>query len=138
MTLAREDRQFVEGKLYKYKIYEQILNEYEAEYNAITEKLPGGIAKMPEGSETSDNTFKNVSYIMLLDNKAKTARFYKRAIDDIYNLLNSEEKQIIRLKYWDRRLTDYGIYRELGMSERNFYYKLENILDKFAERMCIK
>lgn len=130
-------KKFIEGELRKYKLNKQIIQQYEEERQAIASKVSGGIGQIPESKEASDPVFKRYLWLEKIEGKAERAKFYNRIIEDVYNnLLNEQEKQIVKMKYFEGLLTDYGICREIGVSRRDFYRKLNVILWKFAERMA--
>ena len=135
--LENHVKKFIEGELRKYKTNQQIIQQYEEERQAIASKVSGGIGQIPESKEVSDPVFKRYIWLEKIEGKADRARRYNRMIDDVYNeLLNDEERRIVKMKYFDGLLTEYGICRELGMDRTTFWRKKKEILRKFAERMA--
>lgn len=57
------------------------------------------------------------------------------AVTDVYEKLSDMDKELIRLKYWDRRLTADGIAMRLGISRPSVYVRLNKIITEIAKRM---
>jgi len=59
------------------------------------------------------------------------------AIEAVYNRLNDQDKELIRLKYWDGKLTPDGIALALNIDKSTMYYRLNNIIVEVARRLAL-
>jgi len=59
------------------------------------------------------------------------------AIESVYNRLNDQDKELIRLKYWDGKLTPDGIALALNIDKSTMYYRLNNIIVEVARRLAL-
>lgn len=57
------------------------------------------------------------------------------AIDSVISALPDLDKELIRLKYWDGKLTPEGIALKLNMGRTTVYEHLNNILVEIARRL---
>lgn len=70
-----------------------------------------------------------------------TSKRYKRltesyeAISRVLARLDDDQRKFVQLKYWDRKLTDYGICQRLYISRRTLYNWRHRILRSIAAEM---
>jgi len=57
------------------------------------------------------------------------------AIESVYDNLSDQDKELIRLRYWDGKLTPEGIAMKLNIGRTTFYERLNNILVIIAKRL---
>ena len=57
------------------------------------------------------------------------------AIESVLNGLNEQDRELIRLRYWDGKLTPEGIAMKLNIGRTTFYERLNNILVIIAKRL---
>ena len=57
------------------------------------------------------------------------------AIESVYEHLNDQDKELIRLRYWDGKLTPEGIALTMNLGRTTFYQRLNNILVVIAKRL---
>ena len=57
------------------------------------------------------------------------------AIESVLNNLNEQDLELIRLRYWDGKLTPEGIALKLNIGRTTLYERLNNILVIIAKRL---
>ena len=57
------------------------------------------------------------------------------AIESVLVKLNDQDKELIRLRYWDGKLTPDGIALKLNIGRTTLYERLNNILVILAKRL---
>ena len=57
------------------------------------------------------------------------------AIESVYDKLSDLDKELIRLRYWDGKLTPEGIAIKLNLGRTTLYERLNNILVIIAKRL---
>ena len=57
------------------------------------------------------------------------------AIDSVLSKLNEQDLELIRLRYWDGKLTPEGIAMKLNIGRTTLYERLNNILVIIAKRL---
>jgi len=57
------------------------------------------------------------------------------AIQSVYDRLNGQDKEMIRLKYWSGGLTPDGVAMKLNIDKSTLYYRLNNIMVEIARRL---
>ena len=57
------------------------------------------------------------------------------AIDSVLTKLSEQDKELIRLRYWDGKLTPEGIAMKLNIGRTTLYERLNNILVIIAKRL---
>lgn len=72
--------------------------------------------------------------LLAMEHRAERALFYVQAIDSVLSTLTTVDKQLIKLKYFEGKLTNAGVASELGIGERQFYEWRNTIIRKFALR----
>ena len=84
----------------------------------------------PEQRPTEDIAVKIAAdrYIFQLEQTVAT-------IDSVINSLSELDKELLRLRYWDGKLTPDGIAIKLNMDRSTFYDRLNKILVEIARRM---
>lgn len=132
--LKKAEFLFVEHKLKEYPINKKIIAEYEAQTDHLLHGTRKPMDGQPGGSDISRPTEATAIQLALLENTAKCEDFWIRAIEDVLDILPSEHKRLIELKYFEGHLSNVGVALELGIDERDFYRWRDRILPKFARR----
>lgn len=57
------------------------------------------------------------------------------AIESVYEHLTDQDKELIRLRYWDGKLTPEGIALTMNLGRTTLYQRLNNILVVIAKRL---
>lgn len=129
-------RRFVEYKLYHYRELKAVINEWQARREDLLHRGQQIDPSCPPPTQLSQRspTENAVMQMLLLETKAQRESFWVRAIEDVLKILPEQERRLVELKYFDRLLTNTGVARELGISERLFYEWKDRILRRFAER----
>lgn len=106
--------------LYKYPFWKNLIRMKEDDIiNASGDSDDG----MPRGTDMTSLTESKA--IRLIDDEElqeikSKVRCLQIAVDSLEDI-NKSYSKIVRLKYFERNLTDKEIYRNLGISERTFY-----------------
>lgn len=129
-------RRFVEYKLYHYRELKAVIAEWQARREDLLHRSKQFDLTAPPPSQLSQAspTENIVMQMLLLETKAQRESFWVWAIEDVLEILPEQERRLVELKYFDRLLTNTGVARELGISERLFYEWKDRILRRFAER----
>jgi len=152
-TIAIDDRipthvfRFVERELYDYPVNKELVMDYLQRRN---DELTRG-RQAPESltihgkyqvadtgtlsGEVSNPVQSKAIRLLALEHKAERALFYVQAIDSVLSTLTTVDKQLIKLKYFEGKLTNAGVASELGIGERQFYEWRNTIIRKFALRL---
>ena len=129
----REVLRFVENELYAYPWMEQELQELradiiEAGYGTTT--VPVNNKRITPGDPTLEKTIK-----LITSKRLKRLTESYEAISRVLARLDDDQRKFVQLKYWDRKLTDYGICQRLYISRRTLYNWRHRILRSIAEEM---
>ena len=71
---------------------------------------------------------RNPAYIMEQERIVK-------AIESVLDSLNEQDLELVRLRYWDGKLTPEGIAMKLNIGRTTLYERLNNILVIIAKRL---
>jgi len=118
----REVLRYVETELYAYPWIEK---EIEVLRSEILDSSPER-AEVPSKS-LGDPTFSKTVKLLSSKRLKKLTENYE-AITRVLNVLPPEQLEFVRLKYWQREYTDYGIWQRLHISRRTYYRWREQIL----------
>ncbi len=129
----REVLRFVENELYAYPWMEQELQELradiiEAGYGTTT--VPVHNKRITPGDPTLEKTIK-----LITSKRLKRLTESYEAISRVLATLDDDQRKFVQLKYWDRKLTDYGICQRLYISRRTLYNWRHRILRSIAVEM---
>lgn len=132
-TLYPDVRTFVERQIRWYHENKRQLETLEMDLfpsiiSQYGHKAGGG--SDPEKRPTEDTAIKIASDIYVFQLGVSV-----NAVREVYESLPDIDKELIRLKYWDRRLTADGIAMRLGISRPSVYVRLNKILAEVAKRM---
>ena len=129
----RQVLRFVENELYAYPWMEQELQELRAdiiEAGYRTTTVPVNNKTITPGDPTLEKTIK-----LITSKRLKRLTESYEAISRVLGRLDEEQRKFVQLKYWDRKLTDYGICQRLYISRRTLYNWRYRILRSIAEEM---
>lgn len=131
--LPRHVRQYVEKELYDFPFNEAAVRRYEQMVEDVVYEKP----VVPEGGGRpstghSDPTGRKGVRLALLAEKYWSASWRVEAIREVMKLLTEEERQIVRMRYFERAYTHEGIMFELGLSRGTYFRRLNEILRRFA------
>ncbi len=151
-SVAVDDRipshvfRFVERELYDYPINKDLVLDYLRRRNEELTKMRqapesvtiDGVYQIAGTSTApglaSDPVSNKVIRLIAMEQRAERALFYVQGIDSVLSTLNDVDKRLIKLKYFECKLTNSGIAEELNISERELYRVRNAIIRKFAIR----
>lgn len=125
-------RQFIEYQL-------RYFHENKRQLESLkTDLIPSAIPKYgpqsggfdPEQRPTEDTAVK-----IATDAYIRQLEFTVSAIDSVLHILPEEDVELIRLKYWDGKLTPEGIALALSVDRSTMYDRLNKILVEIARRL---
>lgn len=135
--LTPAEIKFVESKLYSYMDSKKAIEAWEQAKEDIINETPTLGPGMPKGSGVGRPTENKAIRLMLLEQKAERERFWVTAIEDVLEILPEEDYKLVKLKYFDQYLSNYGVAKCLNISESSFYRRRDRILWRFASRFGI-
>jgi len=127
----RGTRIFVQTELSSYEETKKDLEELKAE---IAETRAIDTAEERRGSSIGNPT-ENKAASIITNKRLRRMEETIRAIEVVFNSLPPEKKRLVKMKYWDRRYTDFGIANELFISDRTFRRWNRNIITSIAKEM---
>jgi RinA family phage transcriptional activator len=116
-SISRGARKHIESELYAYHDTKQAIKDLRAD---IIEGSPVSDGTGIRGSEPGNTTLHKAARLYddkLLRQLCRTVE----AIDKTVARLPEAKRELVRLKYWDRNLTSYGIASKLGVDERTVW-----------------
>lgn len=113
-TISRGARKHIESELYAYHDTKKAINDLRAD---IIEGSPAQDATGIRGS-TPGNPTGNKAARLYDDKLLRQLCRTVEAIDKTLARLPDPKRELVRLKYWDRNLTSFGIASRLGVDER--------------------
>lgn len=133
MRVEQANFKMIESELYSYKDTLQYIADKEDEILNST----GGGSEI-RGTDISDITGSKALRLISHKELAECRRRV-RAIDASIEILKqgseSKKYELVKLKYFDKRLTDYGIIKELYISRRTFYRWRREIIELIAYQL---
>ena len=133
MKFKKPTFRHIESELFSYndtlKEIQALRNEIMFTKENADENIGGGRSSLP--SSPTENAAVKLAANKRLNNLEEIAR----AIEEVYNISNSEYKNLIRLKYWTRPQTKTweGIAAELHISRRQALRWRDQIIQAIAE-----
>lgn len=128
---------FTERKLYGYKRSKELLASMQRQLDDIlTMGSKHGDANAwirPQGTH-GDPVGERSVRALILERGIHDLTFWVQAIEDGLTVLTEQQRQLVRLKYFDRLLTNEGVMREMRLSNRAFYGLRNEIIEVFAIR----
>lgn len=126
----RDVFRYVEAELYAYPWRKQEIERLRAD---IIDATPERLAAV--GAEgVGDPTLSRVMRLLTSKRLERLVEHYE-AITRVYERLEPEKKRLVEMRYWQRELTDLGIYRRLHVSRRTYFYWRGQILLAIAREM---
>lgn len=133
-SIRRANFKMIELELYN---YHESLQELEVMKNDIIESTASGEGLRVQNGVT-DVTCRKADALMSSVAIRETERRVK-AIEHAVNLLechpDKDRIKLLKLKYFDKHLTDYGIQQEIGISERTYRNWRREIIQLVADRL---
>ena len=129
----REVLRFVENELYHYPWIEQQLQELSADI--IEAGYGTTIVHVKKKTSTPGNPTLEKTIKLITSKRLKRLTESYEAISRVLARLDDDQRKFVQLKYWDRKLTDYGICQRLYISRRTLYNWRHRILRSIAEEM---
>lgn len=122
--MPKHKRRAVEDDLRKYPYYKNVL---EAMRDEIIYSSNHEVKGMPRGGEQTSVT-ESKAIALVSQTKYNYIDGIVRMIERVYENLREEDKKLIKLRYFDGRLTDEGVMMELNIGYRGGYYAKKNEL----------
>jgi len=133
MRIEAANFKMIESELYSYKDTIKYIKDKEDEIINST----GGGAEI-RGTDISDITgskaMRLVSHKELIESRRRI-RAIDASIDIIKQGSEAKKYDLVKLKYFEKRLTDYGIIKELYISRRTFYRWRREIIELIAYQL---
>jgi RinA family phage transcriptional activator len=126
---------FVERELYDHEINKETLRDYLQQRQEIEQRMRQRRDNDDVPTELHDGTQGKAISLLLLEDRAERIKRYTQAILCVLNVLNAEERELVKLKYFENNRSNEEVARELNISERQFYKLRQDIVRKFAMRM---
>lgn len=137
VKIQKDAFRHVEAELYAYpyrkkeiaRLREEILAPFDEDPSDPTIVKGKNSVRQP-GDPTGKTAVRLASHSKLLHMERVSD-----AIEEVYNQLPEEKRELIRVKYWThpQRLTTIGICEKLGISERTYRRWRAQILSEIAE-----
>jgi RinA family phage transcriptional activator len=112
-AIPRHVYRYIEGELYDYRINRKTLDSYREDIIESTPASDGsGIRSKYAGSTTE-------SKVMMLMTDREILRLQRtvRAVEDTVDVLNQEQREMVKLKYFDNTHTDSGVMLTLHLPD---------------------
>ncbi len=136
--LTKGERAFVEEKLHNFKANEALVKELQEEQKELAGAIRGASMDKARAAnyQVGDPTASTAIKIYTIDEEIQRIGFWQRAIKDTYSIISPEDKELVRLVYFENTPI-YPTIDQLGISESEYYRRKRNVLPIFARRMCI-
>ena len=132
-TLAAQIRNWIEYQIEYYPENKRILATMKADL------IPSQISQYgpKEGSsfDSEKRPTEDVAIRIINDRYIHQLELTVSAIGSVYESLSSEDKELIRLKYWSGELTPEGIALKMNIGIATFYRRLNAILMEVGQRL---
>lgn len=126
-----ETYKYIEAELRGYKASRRELSEMEQD---IIASVP--VIDNPEAGHSGpgDPTSRKALQII---NDRRLLRLHSviRAIEDVYEMCNDDEKRLIELRYWNNRYKDAGVADKLHIGTRTVYRWSDKIVLAIAAKL---
>jgi len=120
----------VEAELYAYPWRKQEIERLRADIiNATPERLA-----VVGAEDVGDPTLSRTMRLLTSKRLERLVEHYE-AITRVYERLEPEKKRLLEMRYWQRELTDLGIYRRLHVSRSTYFEWRNRILRAIAVEM---
>lgn len=127
---------YVERELYDYPANKVLIQEYDRNRADILEGKPEFDANIHIHSNVpGDSTYAKVARLLRLSRKVDRVRPNVEAITAMLEHLTYEQRRLVDLKYFQKRLTNEGLAEELGWSLRSYYRRKDEVIRLFARAM---
>lgn len=122
----------IEKEIYQYHNTKRQLEDLRS---AIIDER--GLQEVPSGGRISDTTANKAVRLVSSTSLYQMERAV-RAIEESFEELDHlgpVVKEMIRLKYWDKRLKDYGIMQQLNIPRTTFYRWRDGFVHSIASKL---
>jgi RinA family phage transcriptional activator len=128
-TLEKANYKLIEFELYHYHQSKKIYQQHE-------DDIIHGSGQAPEIRGTQISKTTESKAIRLLSNLHLT-EMKKRidAIEFVLHIVPSQKLELIKEKYFVRRLTDYGIMQKLHIEKSTYYAYKKQVIQLIADRL---
>ena len=126
MRISQAVYRYVENELYNYPYTLEAIEE-------LREDIISGVSgeKLAVQAGLSNPTAAKATRLTI-DARLMHLERVRRSIEKVYNALPPEKKKVVELKYWDRRLSDYGIYQSIPIARRTYFRWRNEIITAIA------
>lgn len=131
VEISRHYITYVEGELRLYPARKRRLAWLET---CIATATPHREDGMP-GAPGPGNPTQSRALALMHDQERTYLLGWCRLVEETYHSLSIEQQSIIRLLYWERRLTPDGVAKELGMHRSTLFRQRNRALLAFAIAM---
>lgn len=131
VEISRHYITYIEGELRLYPARKRRLAWLET---CIATATPSREDGMPGAPGPGDPTHSRALALMR-DQERAYLQGWCRLVEDTYHSLSIEQQSIIRMMYWERRLTPDGVAKELGMHRSTMFRQRNRALLAFAIAM---
>jgi RinA family phage transcriptional activator len=132
-ALQKANEKLIEAELRNYKETKLQIADLREEIIEGTSFQEVAVQTAP-GNSTQSKAYRLLSSKALLECQRRV-----EAIEYTVNVLKACQEihkfELLRLKYWEREYTDYGIMLHLGVEKTTFYRWKKEILQIVAERL---
>ncbi len=132
--LSPAEFKFVEHKLFTYLDNKRLIDEYLSQRDELVHSTKHREPGVPHSQGVGRPVESTVMQMLMLEHKAHREQFWIKAVEDVFELLPDEDRQLVELKYFEGYLTNAGVARKLNISEREFYRRRERVVWRFANR----
>lgn len=128
-TLEKANFKCIEFELYHYHQTKKTYDDYEDDIingAGVSQEIKGTQISKP----TEQKAVKLVSSLHLVEMKKRLD-----AIEYVMGILPESKLGLLQEKYFNKRLTDYGIMQKLNIEQATFYRYRREIIQLIADRM---
>lgn len=127
MRISQAVYRYVENELYYYPHTVEAIEE-------LREDIISGVSgeKLAVQAGRTSNPTSAKATRLTLDVRLRHLERVRKSIEKVYSTLPPEKKKVVELKYWDRRLSDYGIYQSIPIARRTYFRWRNEIITAIA------
>lgn len=124
----------------KFKYIESELYEYPYTLQAIADLREDIISGVTEGERVSvqsgiSNPTAARATRLTTDERLQHLERVQKAIEKVFSRLDPDKQKLVRLKYWDKHLSDMGVYSALCVSRETYYRWRKQIVIAIAQEL---
>jgi RinA family phage transcriptional activator len=129
--LTKHTFKYIEAEL---RDFHQTIKELEQLKKDIILEAPLHDNNGGKSYEVSNTTYKKTERI-ILNKKLKRLEDIVKAVSAVYDACGKEKQQLIRMKYWQNKLTDKGIMDALCIEKATFYRWRKQVIYEIASEL---